>query len=106
MAFTTTISKSGQITLPKDFRNALGVDIGDQVTLDLDKKDKTKVVLARQLTPDEFIKQIDQIMGNNTPKTQRLIKKHSGKTINQLRQEWDTSPTGQSYHKEKYDINQ
>lgn len=54
--YTTTITKSGQIGFPKALRDALGVKIGDQVTLDTKRGN---VTVSRRMTDDEFLKALD-----------------------------------------------
>ena len=56
--YTVTISKSGQITLPKELREFLGVKIGERITF---RKKRDEVSIARKLSDKEFLEQIDKI---------------------------------------------
>lgn len=61
--YTTTITKSGQITLTKAAREQLGVKAGDKVFVDFEKG---KLVIKRPLSNIEFLKKLDAI-GADTP---------------------------------------
>ena len=40
MTYKTTVTKKGQMTIPKEVRKALGIGKNTQVELEVDKKDK------------------------------------------------------------------
>lgn len=56
--YTVTITKSGQITLPKELREFLGVKLGGKVTFN---KTRDGVSIARRMSDEEFLRQIDRI---------------------------------------------
>lgn len=98
MIYTTTITKSGQISLPKSVREFLGLNLGDRITFSL-KKDTVSIKKVKPL--EEVLKEID---ANKSEETKALIKKYAGKTTNELREIFDNSPEGKKYYKEKYGI--
>lgn len=64
--YTVAITKSGQMTLPKELRIFLGVDGMSHVTIE---KLKDEVVIKKRMTDDEFLAGIDAIhskYGTNT----------------------------------------
>lgn len=95
MAYSTTITKSGQITLVKFARELFGVKPGERVIVE-PKKDK--ITITRPKTDEEFLAYLDSL---KTEKDKELIKKHAGKTVSELKAEWAASPEGQAYFEEE-----
>lgn len=100
MMYATTITKSGQATIPKEVRDILGINLGERIYFTVNK-DKT-VSLAREMTEKEARAYLDSFFADE--EGQRLIKKHAGKSVSQLREEWDNSPEGKAYYEEEYGI--
>lgn len=96
--YTVTITKSGQITLPKELREFLGVKLGGKVTF---RKDKNGVNIRRKLEKDAFFAELDK---NINPKTRKIIKKSAGKSVSEMVEEYRRSPRGQKEMEEKYAI--
>lgn len=96
--YSAVITKSGQVTLPKELRDFLGVKPGEKITFN---KDATGITIRRRLTDEEFTQALD---ANISPKTRKLIKKHAGKTVNELMTEYMQSPKGQKEMRRKYAI--
>lgn len=71
MIYATTITKSGQITLPKRARELMNVDLGGRVIVDVDKK-TGRATLAREQTDEEFYEYLDSF---TTPKAERTLNK-------------------------------
>lgn len=94
--YTVTITKSGQVTLPKELRDFLGVKPGQQITFD---KEKNGVSIHRKLNRDEFFAELDK---NISAKTRRLAKKNAGKTVAEMKDEYLRSPAGQRETRMKY----
>ena len=94
--YTVTITKSGQVTIPKELRDFLGVKPGGRITFD---KEKYGVKIKRKLSDEEFLAELNK---NISPKTRKIFRKTAGKTISELKDEWAKSPAGQAYFKEKY----
>lgn len=78
MLYTTTINRNGMILLNKDARKALGVKLGDKVTVDFGGK---TVQVARMMTEEEAQKYMDSLF---SPETKQLIKEYAGKSDDEL----------------------
>ena len=76
--YTATINQNGLILLNKSAREALGVKLGDRVTVNISKK---SAIIKRELSDDEFFAQMDAV---KSPKTVENIKKHAGQTADEL----------------------
>lgn len=76
--YTTTINQNGLILLNKAAREALGVKLGDRVTINISKESAT---VKRELTDDEFFAQMD---AKKSSRTKTKIKQYAGKTADEL----------------------
>lgn len=76
--YTTTINQNGLILLNKAAREALGVKLGDRVTINISKDSAT---VKRELTDDEFFAQMD---AKKSSRTKRKIRQYAGKTADEL----------------------
>lgn len=99
--YSTTVTKTGQIFLPKAVRTALNLLPGQRISFDV-KGDV--LTLRRAKTIEEILADIDRIRENASEETKRRIKMNAGKTVAEMRDEWDRSPEGQKYYKEKYGV--
>ena len=98
MSYAVVINSSGQITLPKAIRDVLGVKIGDRVKFDVEKEE---VKVSRVKDIYEVLAEID---AERTPEQRERIKKIAGKTVRELREEWENSEEAAKYYKEKYGV--
>lgn len=97
--YTTTINQNGMILLNKDVRKALGLKLGDMVTIDFTKG----IIKVSPRSSDEaFFAMLDK---RNTEKTKVAIKMNAGKTAGELRREWGESAEGKKYLEKKYNVN-
>ena len=67
--YTMTITKSGQVTLPKELRDFLGVKIGSKITF---RKTQNEVYITKRLSDDEFLERLSSIRkkhGSSTKNT-------------------------------------
>ena len=48
MRYSTSITKKGQMTIPKEIRENLNITIPSQVTLDLNEKEKTVRIIPQK----------------------------------------------------------
>jgi AbrB family looped-hinge helix DNA binding protein len=48
MKYSTTITKKGQMTIPKEVRENLDILIPSQITLDVDEKEKTVRIIPQK----------------------------------------------------------
>lgn len=64
--YTTTLTKSNQITLTKPARELLGVKPGDKLIFEA--QSDGSVVIHRRLTDEEFFEKIDTMLPEKTKK--------------------------------------
>lgn len=83
--YTTTINQNGLILLNKAARDALGLKLGDRVTVNFNDKSAT---IERELTDEEFFAKLDAM---KSEETKRRIKELAGKSIETLEEEWFAS---------------
>lgn len=76
--YTATINQNGLILLNKAARKALGVKLGDRVVINFDSH---SAVIERELSDEEFFTKMDAMKSS---KTKQNIKKHAGKTADEL----------------------
>lgn len=76
--YTTTINQNGLILLNKAAREALGVKLGDRVTINFSKKG---AIVERELSDKDFFKKLDAMKSD---KTQANIRKMAGKSADEL----------------------
>ncbi|MBQ3432967.1 AbrB/MazE/SpoVT family DNA-binding domain-containing protein [Candidatus Saccharibacteria bacterium] len=76
--YTTTINQNGMILINKAVREALGLKLGDKVTVTFDEKSAR---VERKMSDEEFIKKLD---GMKSARTKNRIKELAGKTANEL----------------------
>lgn len=76
--YTATINQNGLILLNKAAREALGVKLGDRVTIDFSKQG---AIVRRELGDEDFFKKLDSVKSD---KTKRNIKKYAGKSADEL----------------------
>ena len=96
-----TITKSGQITLPKAFRDFLGVKPGDQIAISRNIADES-ISIERLRTIQEILAKMDAVPLSEEAK--EAIEKNRGKTAREMTYEWMDSPEGKAYFKEKYGL--
>ena len=76
--YTTTINQNGMILLNKTAREALGLSIGDRVTINFTKKSAT---VKREMSDTEFFAKLDSLKSD---KTKQCISSHAGKSASEL----------------------
>ena len=103
--YTTTITKSGQITLAKPLRNALKVKAGEKLRLEYDPATGNATIYRPTSDFDEFMADMDTLQSSLSPESHRRMKAATKKTVSQLKKEWATSPEGHTYYQEKYHVN-
>lgn len=100
MTYTTTITQSGQITLTKAAREALGVKNGDRVVIDLKKG---KLVVEPRMSDEEFFAKLDAIVSpESRAREKEISKKYAGKSVREMLEDWEKSEEGQKFLKEEY----
>ena len=89
---TLTLSKNGQITLPKAIREKMNLKPGDKIDYTLTKDNKLE--LSRLGTLQEFLADFQASL---TSEQKAAIKRNAGKTVNQLLKEaWDSDANKKS----------
>ena len=83
--YTTTINQNGLILLNKAAREALGVKLGDRVTVNFSKKGAT---IEREMTDEELFERLDAM---KSEKTKRRIRELAGKSLEELEEKWFNS---------------
>ena len=76
--YTTTINQNGMILLNKDARKALGLKLGDRVTINFDKNSAR---IARRMTDEDFFAKLDSM---KSERTKQMIEKYAGKSDDEL----------------------
>jgi AbrB family looped-hinge helix DNA binding protein len=62
MIYTNSITSKGQITLPKAFRDKLGLDKASKANIKLNKRDE--IIISRPPTADETLAKIQKVIAN------------------------------------------
>jgi len=102
MQDTVTLSSQGQISIPVHIRELLGLSPRDRFVITTNP-DNQSITLARQKTIEQSLAELDKLrLATETPESRAAYEKNRGKTVNQLRTEWSSSPEGQKYYREKY----
>lgn len=94
MTYTMNVTSAGQVTIPKEIRDKLGIT--DSVEVEM-KGDKVIMIRAKTLR-----ERMAEIQANFTPEMRARIKANAGKTVNQLREEMEKTPEGQAYARSVY----
>lgn len=100
---TMTITRSGQITLPKVFRDMIGVKPGERVVVEADSN---QIRVRRRMSEEEFRATLDSVLSPETKaRTARIIKadrKKGIKTTRQMIDEYHNSPEAKRALEEEY----
>lgn len=104
MSYIATMSSVGQITLPKDVREKMGIGPGSKLKLDLDSG---RLIIERQKTLPEALAEIDRLREEElkeNPEFAKRYKKYAGMTASEMKDSWAQSKEGKQYYKEKYGV--
>ena len=96
MGQTATLTKTGQITVPKWVREYLGVKPGQSIVF---KKEKDGMRIIREKTAEETAAAIDKLIPEEI--RQNYIKNYGGMTAAEVREKWAQSDEGRAYFKEE-----
>ena len=102
MGYLATISSVGQITLPKEAREKLGVAPGDKVYLDLEEG---RLVIEKRKDFSETLKELDKMREEEikkNPEIKERIEKYAGMSASDVRRDWDASLEGRKSYEEEY----
>ncbi|MCL2869202.1 AbrB/MazE/SpoVT family DNA-binding domain-containing protein [Candidatus Saccharibacteria bacterium] len=93
-----TVSSQGQVTLPAKLRQALGVKPGDSITI---TTQSGEVVLERSKTLREKLANLRRELPNAA---QLDIENHRGQTVNELRNNYMQSHSGNQLTRGEYGL--
>ena len=96
--YSALITKSGQVTLPKELRDFLGVKPGEKIIFDTDDKG---VYIKRKLSFEEYTEALNK---NLSRKTKKIIKESAGMSVNEMLIAYAKSPRGRKELKKRYGI--
>ncbi len=71
MEIERTVSEKGQIVIPRDVRNKVGIKPGSEVVFEVEGE---KIVIRKKLSPEEFIKRFGDVPKLKKPITIKEIK--------------------------------
>ena len=94
MIYVMSVTSAGQVTIPKELRDNLGITTAVEV-----QQDGDKVVMSRAKSLRE---RMHALQATFTPEQKAAIKRNAGKTVSQLREELWNTPEGRAYIKEVY----
>lgn len=96
MGQTATLTKTGQITVPKWVREFLGVTSGDVIVF---KKERGGMRIERGKTAEETAAAIDKLIPDEV--RQHHMEHYAGLTAAEARDKWAKSEEGRAYFKEQ-----
>ena len=80
MEYTSTLTVNGQITIPKSFRDFLGVEPGDSLII---RKRKNSILIERKMTVEEAFRAMDEV--EVTDAVKRNISKYQGLSVDEMK---------------------
>ena len=83
MSYVATLTRTGQITIPKGVRELLGVKPGQRVTF---QRKKNEVVIMREKTAAEIAEEIDKLIPGDV--REKHMKEYAGLTSAELQEKW------------------
>ncbi len=98
--YSAVITQSGQVTLPKELREFLGVKPGERILFDRDEKEN-KVYLKRKLSLEEYTAELNK---NTSRKTRKIIEKSAGMSVSEMMAIYAKSPRGRKELQRRYGI--
>ena len=96
MGYTATITKTGQITIPKWVREVLGVEPGQRVVF---RKTKDAVTIEREKTVDEVAAKIEELIPQEI--RERHNREYGGLTTAEWERMWAESEDAKEYFAEE-----
>ncbi|MDO5452031.1 MAG: hypothetical protein Q4F56_02995 [Candidatus Saccharibacteria bacterium] len=106
MQKTISLTTSRQITLPSALIKKIGAEPGSKLVARYDEKENA-ILLERQKTLEESLVILEKLREEEIRKNPRIaenIKRHAGWEYEDYRKEWDNSPEGEAYYKERYGL--
>lgn len=97
MEWTTTMTRAGQITIPKALREFLNVRPGQKIAL---VRGKDAVSIARKMTVAEAFAAMDKVAVGE--EVEAKIRKYRGLSARELREQLEESAEGRAELKERH----
>ena len=98
MADSATLTKTGQITIPKWVREILGVTTGERIVF---RRAKDGINIEREKSAAEIAEKIDQLIPEDARK--HHMKYCAGLTPSEAREKWANSEDGRKYFEEEFE---
>lgn len=96
MGQSATLTKTGQITIPKWVRECLGVKPGQAIIF---KKEKDGMKIMREKTAEETAEAIDKLIPPEV--REHHMKYYAGLSASEAREKWARSEEGRAYFKKQ-----
>ena len=96
MVYSATLTKTGQITVPKNVREWLGVKPGQRIVF---RRENNETVISREKTVDEITEKIRTLIPEDARRAYK--KEYGGLTTAEWEEKWAKSPEAKEYLKEE-----
>ena len=96
MVYTATLTKTGQITIPKPIRAILGIEPGEKITF---HEGRNAVRIDRAKTAAEIAQEIDALIPDEA--RAHHMKEYAGMTSAEIQEKWLKTPDAVSHFKEE-----
>lgn len=103
MRYTSTLTASGQITIPKALRELAGIKKSEKLTLTYNAE-TGHICLEKPYTIDNMLSDLSKIRANFSKETKSIIKANAGKTASELFDQAWNSPEEIVRREEKYSV--
>ena len=95
MSYAATLTRAGQITVPKAVREILGILPGQRVTF---RRKDDVVIIEREKTAMEIAEEIDALIPDEA--REHHMKEYAGMTASEVQEKWLESPDAQEFFTE------
>lgn len=96
MGQTATLTKTGQITIPKWVRELLGVTAGDTIVF---RREKDSVAIQREKTAEETAEAIHALIPEEA--REHHMKHYAGLTATEVREKWMKTEEARAHFREE-----
>lgn len=92
MSYTATVTKTGQITIPKAVREMIGVEPGQRVVF---RRNRTGATVTREKTAAEIAEEIDRLIPEEAKEYH--MREYAGMTSSEMQEKWLETPDARKY---------
>ena len=96
MVYAATITKAGQVTIPKPVREAVGVDLGQRIIFNIKRG---TVTIKREKDAAEIAQEIDALIPDEA--RAHHMQEYAGMTSAEIQEKWLKTPDAVSHFKEE-----